>query len=47
MFNKKGNKMATYILIALLIISVCLNIYFLYKMNVQVWPPQNKIFPLM
>ncbi|MFH1522358.1 MAG: hypothetical protein ABIE43_00890 [Patescibacteria group bacterium] len=43
MFNKKNNKTWLYILIVLLAISVCLNIYFVYKMNIQVWPPINRM----
>jgi len=41
MFNKKCNKIGFYILVALLVISACLNIYFMCKMNIEIWPPKN------
>ncbi|MFH1522359.1 MAG: hypothetical protein ABIE43_00895 [Patescibacteria group bacterium] len=41
MFNKKNDKTWLYTSIALLAVSVCLNIYFVYKLNALVLPPAN------
>ena len=35
------NKKVMYILGIILAISVVLNIYFVYKLNAQAWPPAN------
>ncbi|MFH1522360.1 MAG: hypothetical protein ABIE43_00900 [Patescibacteria group bacterium] len=46
MFNKKNNKTWLYILIVLLAVSVCLNIYFIYKLNARGWPPENQLITM-
>ena len=47
MFCEGKNKTWLYVLAVLLLASVCLNIYFIYKLKSGgVWPPENMLITL-